>query len=315
MIKLITLIPFLCILSFVHSQSLEDYVVKKEFSTSDNFTNQELDTQTDEVTLDQKWEEYYDYQKKSEGALMVGGIMSLAAIVAAVAPTSNAQRSRTIAYAASGIAFIGYVTHSRNRSNANKKLKEIFEFESTPALDYIPPPDKAPDTTTQKLLSQQEAKINELTQQLEQLNTQIATISTQTSNIQAKQEALDQRDSDLHLRAQELKEQMAEVEKQKSMIKTTPEPQSSPAVTTAVPSPPPPTRTVATQYRYRRIQFVATGPGKRFDNLSHLGEIVTEQVPGKAIVRYMVAGNFSDGDVSRIKRELAGAGYKGAFEK
>ena len=87
-------------------------------------------------------------------------------------------------------------------------------------------------------------------------------------------------------------------------------------------SPPPKTKeeVVATptqekQQPYRRIQFVATSAGKDFSRFAHLGEVVTEQVPGRNIQRYMIAGNFSDAKVKEIIQELARGGYSGAFEK
>ena len=65
---------------------------------------------------------------------------------------------------------------------------------------------------------------------------------------------------------------------------------------------------------FRFIQFVATTGGKTYDDLSYIGQVVSEKVPGKNIYRYKIRGRFSDEDVERVKRQLEQAGYPGAYE-
>lgn len=87
---------------------------------------------------------------------------------------------------------------------------------------------------------------------------------------------------------------------------TAPQPTASPTASVTTASSPP--------SRYRTVQFVATVPGKTYNELSYLGDLVTEQVPGKKIVRYKIGGNFSDADIRRVIAKLADHGYKGAYE-
>lgn len=73
-------------------------------------------------------------------------------------------------------------------------------------------------------------------------------------------------------------------------------------------------RVSAPSYRYRTVQFVATVPGKSYSHLDYLGDLITEQVPGKSLVRYKIGGNFSDADILRVISNLSDHGFKGAYE-
>lgn len=64
----------------------------------------------------------------------------------------------------------------------------------------------------------------------------------------------------------------------------------------------------------RAIQFVATTGGKTYSELSYLGNVISEAVPGRNVYRYKISGNFSNSDVSRIIAALKTHGYSGAFE-
>lgn len=69
-----------------------------------------------------------------------------------------------------------------------------------------------------------------------------------------------------------------------------------------------------TPNRYRTVQFVATVSGKSYTQLEYLGDIITEQVPGKSIVRYKIGGNFSDADIKRVISQLSDHGFKESYE-
>ncbi len=90
---------------------------------------------------------------------------------------------------------------------------------------------------------------------------------------------------------------------------------SPPPSTTALKTPPAKQLSPSAKSKpFRTIQFIATGPGNTFSELSHLGRIVSEKVPGKDIFRYKVVGNFDDADVKQVIAELGRLGYRGAFE-
>lgn len=67
-------------------------------------------------------------------------------------------------------------------------------------------------------------------------------------------------------------------------------------------------------YPYRYVQFIATSAVNNYDRLSYIGQIVTEQIPGRNTIRYKVMGQWSDADIARVKNELSQEGFQGAFE-
>jgi len=65
---------------------------------------------------------------------------------------------------------------------------------------------------------------------------------------------------------------------------------------------------------FRYIQFVASTGGKTYYQYAYLGQIVTEQIPGKDIYRYKIKGKFDDQQVRDIINTLREEGFAGAFE-
>jgi len=64
----------------------------------------------------------------------------------------------------------------------------------------------------------------------------------------------------------------------------------------------------------REVQFIAISRNKDFSHLDHLGEIVTERIPGRNLIRYKLKGQWTDAQVNTLKIVLAQEGYPGAFE-
>ena len=154
---------------------------------------------------------------------------------------------------------------------------------------------------------------------LSELDERGATIERKESELDAKEVALNLRESELNVKERNLTEKAASLNSKavsSSITATTAPATSTPSQVIEVPqaqkvvSPPPVSNPLPDRY----IQFTATGAGKTFSNVSYLGQVVSEKVPGKNIYRYKVKGQFTDSDVNWVIGELEKLGYKGAFE-
>lgn len=116
------------------------------------------------------------------------------------------------------------------------------------------------------------------------------------------QSQLDERELIIIQLEQDLNSKMAQEQSQSSSY-------SAPVVT----SPAPVVQT--TNYPYRYVQFIATAEINNYDRLNYIGQVVTEQIPGKNTIRYKVMGQWSDADISRVKNQLSQEGFQGAFER
>ncbi|MEE9372529.1 MAG: hypothetical protein V3V00_05695 [Saprospiraceae bacterium] len=71
-------------------------------------------------------------------------------------------------------------------------------------------------------------------------------------------------------------------------------------------------RVYTSQPKTKRIQVAASGRTLFFNDLEHLGEILTEPVPGRNMTRYQL-GYFSEYEVKNVLLEVRSIGYKDAF--
>ena len=129
------------------------------------------------------------------------------------------------------------------------------------------------------------------------------------ATLEKRKQDLDAREVALNLRETEIKVRENNVEAQKAALAESTVSQDG-ALVTSQPIASYSPSTGANRY----VQFIATSAGRSFNNVAHLGDVVTEKVPGRSIYRYKVKGQYSDSDVRRVISELERLGYEGAFE-
>ncbi len=149
-----------------------------------------------------------------------------------------------------------------------------------------------------------------------------ASTDAEWARLTKRNKELDKKDSLLVVFQAQLDErELALIIKEQQIEAKARQAQSAPAVvsapvetTTPAPTPIASTVVTSTSYPYRYVQFVATTAGRSYDQLSYIGQIISEQIPGRNITRYKVMGQWSDADIARVKNQLAQEGFQGAFE-
>ena len=141
-------------------------------------------------------------------------------------------------------------------------------------------------------------------------------IDAEWARLAQRSRELDRKDSLLVLFQSQLDErELALIQQEQDLTSRATQVHSQPTASYSAPlasSPAPIVQT--TSYPYRYVQFIATSAVNNYDRLSYIGQIVTEQIPGRNTIRYKVMGQWSDADIARVKNELSQEGFQGAFE-
>ena len=187
--------------------------------------------------------------------------------------------------------------------NDDKKKTKVIEKHKVPTSSTKENQEKK----SQPVPSSQASKptIQELYKSIdaewERLARKEAQLDKLDSSLVVFQSQLDKRELDLILKEQALESQSAQVQHEPAQY-------VPPATTYTAPVAP------TINYPYRYVQFIATSAVNNYDRLSYIGQIVTEQIPGRNTIRYKVMGQWSDADISRVKNQLLQEGFEGAFE-